>query len=70
MDCHNKSGGAEYKLGKYLWMNFRLPNSMESFVYLSQLMQAEALDYAIIHWRRDWKGEGKELNSGALIWQV
>ncbi|KAL2007512.1 hypothetical protein VTN00DRAFT_8950 [Thermoascus crustaceus] len=70
MDCHNKSGGAEYKLGKYLWMNFRLPNSMESFVYLSQLMQAEALDYAILHWRRDWKGEGKELNSGALIWQL
>jgi beta-mannosidase len=70
MDCHNKSRGAENKMGRYLWENFRMPTSMEAFIYLSQLLQAEALDYALIHWRRDWKGEGHELNAGALIWQL
>lgn len=70
MDSHNKSHGAEYKLGKYLWSNFQMPTTIESFVYLSQLLQAEALDHALIPWRRDWRGENRELNAGALIWQV
>jgi beta-mannosidase len=70
MDCHNKSRGAENKMGRYLWENFRMPTSMEGFVYLSQLLQAEALDHAIIHWRGEWKGVGHELNAGSIIWQL
>jgi beta-mannosidase len=70
MDTHNKSRGSENRMGRYLWENFRMPTSMVSFVYLSQLLQAEALDYAVINWRRDFKGEGEELNSGSIIWQL
>lgn len=70
MDRHNKSQGAESKIGRYLWSNFRLPRTMESFIYLSQLLQAEALDYAIIHWRREWKGCGQEYNAGSINWQL
>ncbi|KAF9890331.1 hypothetical protein FE257_005997 [Aspergillus nanangensis] len=70
MDTHNKSHGAESKMGKYLWSNFHLPRTMESFIYVSQLLQAEALDYAIIHWRREWKGESREYNAGSINWQL
>ena len=70
MDTHNKSKGAENKMGRYLWENFRLPSSMRGFIYLSQLMQSEALDYALIHWRRGWKGDGHELCAGTLVWQL
>ncbi len=70
MDRHNKSRGAEYKMGLYLWQNFRMPTSMEAFVYLSQLLQAEALDHALVPWRREWKGVGHELNAGSIIWQL
>ena len=70
MDRHNKSRGAEYKMGLYLWENFRMPTSMEAFVYLSQLLQAEALDHALVPWRREWKGAGHELNAGSIIWQL
>ena len=70
MDRHNKSRGAEYKMGLYLWQNFRMPTSMEAFVYLSQLLQAEALDHALGPWRREWKGPRHELNAGSIIWQL
>ena len=70
MDTHNKSRGGENKIGKYLWSNFKIPRSFVDFIYLSQLMQCEALDYALIHWRREWRGKGKELNAGSLIWQL
>ncbi|KAH8820761.1 beta-mannosidase-like protein [Xylogone sp. PMI_703] len=70
VDSHNKSKGAEQKQGHYLWANFKAAQTMQGWIYLSQLMQAEALDYAIIHWRRDWKGEGSEENAGTLIWQL
>lgn len=43
---------------------------MESTIYLSQLLQSEALTYANRAWRRGWKGNGKEECSGILIWQL
>ena len=71
MDCHNKSNGAESKMGKYLSANFRINwYSMKDYIYLSQLMQSEALSYANRAWRRLWKGPGQEECSGILIWQL
>jgi beta-mannosidase len=70
IDTHNKSRGSENRMGRYLWENFRMPTTMESFIYLSQLLQAEALDHAVIGWRREFKGEGEELNMGSIIWQL
>lgn len=71
MDTHNKSGGAEQKLPKYLGANFRLDyTNLKQTIYCSQLMQCDALSYANRAWRRGWKGEGHEECAGILIWQL
>ena len=71
MDTHNKSGGAEQKMPKYLGANFRIDyTDLEQTVYCSQLMQCEALTYANRSWRRGWKGEGYEECAGILVWQL
>ena len=71
MDTHNKSGGAEQKMPKYLGANFRLDyTNLDQTIYCSQLMQCEALSYANRAWRRGWKGEGQEESAGILIWQL
>lgn len=71
MDTHNKSGGAEQKMPKYLGANFRIDYSnLNQAIYCSQLMQCEALSYANRAWRRGWKGEGHEESAGILIWQL
>ncbi len=41
-----------------------------SYVYYTQIMQAETLAAAYRLWRRNWKGRGREYTAGALVWQV
>ena len=41
-----------------------------SYVYYTQIMQAETLASAYRLWRRNWKGRGREYTAGALVWQV
>ena len=41
-----------------------------SYVYYTQVMQAECLAAAYRAWRRNWKGPGREYTSGALVWQM
>jgi len=41
-----------------------------SYVYYTQIMQAETLGTAYRLWRRNWMGPGKEYTAGALVWQV
>lgn len=41
-----------------------------SYVYYTQVMQAETLASAYRLWRRNWKGRGREYTAGALVWQV
>lgn len=67
---HNKADGFERRLELYLMENFRHAFDMESYVYYTQVMQAETLAAAYRLWRRNWKGKGKELTSGALVWQI
>ena len=43
---------------------------LQSYVYYTQIMQAETLSSAYRLWRRNWKGKGKEYTAGALVWQV
>lgn len=45
-------------------------NGTTSYVYYSQVMQAECLAAAFRVWRRNWKGPGREYTSGALVWQM
>jgi len=54
----------------YIVENFRLPiETMDDFIYATQLLQAEALATAYTLWRRRFGGRGRELTSGALVWQ-
>lgn len=67
---HNKAAGFERRLELYLMENFRHAFDMPSYVYYTQAMQAETLAAAYRLWRRNWKGRGRELTSGALVWQI
>ncbi|KAH9849972.1 glycoside hydrolase family 2 protein [Lenzites betulinus] len=67
---HNKAEGFERRLELYLVENFKHAFDIESYVYYTQIMQAETLAAAYRLWRRNWKGRGREYTAGALVWQI
>ncbi|KAI9452082.1 beta-mannosidase [Russula earlei] len=67
---HNKATGFERRLELYLMENFKHAFDMESYVYYTQIMQAETLAAAYRLWRRNWAGPGREYTAGALVWQM
>ncbi|WWC85605.1 uncharacterized protein L201_000469 [Kwoniella dendrophila CBS 6074] len=67
---HNKADGFERRLELYLMENFRHGFDMPSYIYYTQMIQAECLAAAYRLWRRNFKGRGKEYTSGALVWQI
>ncbi|KAF9534884.1 beta-mannosidase [Crepidotus variabilis] len=67
---HNKADGFERRLELYLVENFKHAFDIESYVYYTQIMQAETLASAYRLWRRNWAGKGREYTSGALVWQI
>jgi beta-mannosidase len=50
--------------------NFKHAFDIESYVYYTQIMQAETLASAYRLWRREWRGPNKEYVGGALVWQA
>lgn len=70
MNNHNKADGFERRLELYLVENFKHAFDIESYVYYTQIMQAETLASAYRLWRRNWKGKGREYTAGALVWQI
>ncbi|KAH9948346.1 glycoside hydrolase family 2 protein [Amylocystis lapponica] len=70
MNSHNKADGFERRLELYLVENFKHAFDIESYVYYTQVMQAETLASAYRLWRRNWQGKGKEYTAGALVWQI
>ncbi|KAI0068656.1 glycoside hydrolase family 2 protein [Artomyces pyxidatus] len=67
---HNKADGFERRLELYLMENFKHAFDIESYVYYTQILQAETLSSAYRLWRRNWRGKGKEYTAGALVWQI
>lgn len=67
---HNKADGFERRLELYLVENFEHSFEMESYIYYTQVMQAETLASAYRLWRRNWAGKGREYTAGALVWQI
>ncbi|BGP13956.1 hypothetical protein JCM10213v2_001894 [Rhodosporidiobolus nylandii] len=63
--------GFERRLACYLIENIRFGSSLEDYVFATQLVQSEALAYAISSWRRKFTGgvEGAYC-AGALVWQL
>ncbi|KAI5843077.1 glycoside hydrolase superfamily [Morchella snyderi] len=69
--AHDKGPGAERRATMYMGENFRFRmDPLEDYVYCAQLLQAEAVSFAVRNWRRNFKGPGEEICSGALVWQL
>ncbi|KAG0652219.1 mannanase B [Hyphodiscus hymeniophilus] len=70
MDSWHMAPEDQRTISLYLVDNFKHEMSLESYVYTTQLLQAEAMSYAVRGWRRLWKGPGHEECAGSLIWQL
>jgi beta-mannosidase len=64
MEHHQRSPVGNEKIILYMLEHFRLPKDFPSLVYLSQLLQSEAMRTGVEFWRRH------PATSGALYWQL
>ncbi len=67
MEKHQRNAAANGKILQYLAQLYRYPATLEGIVYASQLLQAQAMQYGVEHWRRNRDG-GRCM--GAVIWQL
>ncbi|MDR0411127.1 MAG: glycoside hydrolase family 2 protein [Treponema sp.] len=65
MERHQRNNAANGKIIAYLSQTFLYPCDFDSFVYASQLLQAEAIKYGVEHFRRN---RGRCM--GAIYWQL
>lgn len=65
MEMHQRNEGANGKILKYLSQTFLYPGSLDTLIYASQILQAEAIRYGVEHWRRN---RGRCM--GAIYWQL
>ncbi|KAG8941847.1 hypothetical protein FRC03_003926 [Tulasnella sp. 419] len=63
MAQHCKAGSFERRFANYMNENFRMTGDLESYAYLTQIMQSEGLGWAYRAWRRQWKGPGRQYTS-------
>lgn len=64
MEHHQRNEAGNSKIITYMTDHFRLPRDFESLVYLTQLLQAEAMRIGVEFWRRN------PCTDGALYWQL
>ena len=65
MEKHQRNASANGRIAEYLSQTYLYPTSFDAFVYASQLLQAQAMQYGVEHWRRN-RGHCM----GAVIWQL
>ena len=65
MEKHQRNASANGRIAEYLSQMYLYPSSFETFVYASQLLQAQAMQYGVEHWRRN---RGRCM--GAVVWQL
>jgi beta-mannosidase len=65
LDHHQRCAVGNARILYYMAQQFRLPQDFPSFVYLSQVLHAEAMRVGVEHWRRL-----RDRCSGALYWQL
>jgi beta-mannosidase len=65
LDHHQRCPDGNARILFYMAQQFRLPGDFPSFVYLSQILHAEAMRVGVEHWRR-----ARARCSGALYWQL
>ncbi|MGC9346893.1 MAG: beta-mannosidase [Anaerolineae bacterium] len=64
MEHHQRNASGNGKIITYMTAHFRMPKDFPSLIYLSQLLQAEAVRTGVEFWRRN------PSTSGALYWQL
>lgn len=62
--AHQKCLNGNDKMVYYIASRFHLPKKFEDYIYLSQVTQAECIEDATAHWRRN-----KGRCNGAIYWQ-
>ena len=67
MDAHQKNNGTSgnQKIHDFILQNYREPKDFASFVYLSQVLQAQTVKIGAEHFRRR-----RPLTMGTLFWQL
>lgn len=65
MEKHQRNATANGRIVTYLSQTYLYPASLDKLVYASQLLQAQAMQYGVEHWRRH---RGRCM--GAVIWQL
>lgn len=65
MEKHQRNASANGKIISYLSQMYLYPSNLDKLVYASQLLQAQAMQYGVEHWRRN---RGRCM--GAVIWQL
>ena len=64
MENHQKCKAGNNKILMYLADNYLYPNSFETLVYASQILQADAIKYGVEHFRRN-----RGYCMGSIYWQ-
>lgn len=65
MEKHQRNASANGKIISYLAQMYLYPRDLSTLIYASQLLQAQAMQYGVEHWRRN---RGRCM--GAVIWQL
>ncbi|UVI30225.1 beta-mannosidase [Paenibacillus spongiae] len=65
MEQHQRCPGGNGKILSQISENYLYPKDLDSLVYVSQLLQADAIKYGVEHWRRH---RGRCM--GAIYWQL
>ncbi len=65
MEKHQRNATANGRIVTYLSQTYLYPATLDKLVYASQLLQAQAMQYGVEHWRRN---RGRCM--GAVIWQL
>jgi beta-mannosidase len=67
MENHQKNGAGNKKIKDYMHKRFTIPKAFEHQVILSQVTQAEAIEYGVEYWRQN---RSDYHCMGALYWQL
>ena len=67
MENHQKNSAGNKKILNYMKKRFEIPIKFENQVILSQITQAEAIEYGVEHWRRN---RNDYHCMGSLYWQL
>ena len=67
MEKHQRNASANGKIVSYLSQMYLYPKDIDLLVYASQLLQAQAMQYGVEHWRRHRDGNHC---MGAVVWQL